>query len=186
MQIIEGGFDTTVDSITDYTRAFIEQHENRKPVVIVDYLQIIQGKQKGTVREAIDYNVVELKRLSRALDVPVIVISSINRGNYLLPIDFESFKESGGIEYTADVVLGMQLACLDDDPIFQKEKDIMAKREAIKAAKAANPRKIRLVCLKNRYGRPDWTITYQYYPQFDYFREEGGYTEVKAPITKRI
>lgn len=186
MQIIEGGFDTTVDSITEYTRAFIEQHENRKPVVIVDYLQIIQGKQKGTVREAIDYNVVELKRLSRALDVPVIVISSINRGNYLLPIDFESFKESGGIEYTADVVLGMQLACLDDDPIFQKDKDIMAKREAIKAAKAANPRKIRLVCLKNRYGRPDWTITYQYYPQFDYFREEGGYTEVKAPITTRI
>lgn len=180
MQIIEGGFDTTVDSITEYTRAYIEQHEGRKPVVVVDYLQIIQGAQKGTVRESIDYNVVELKRLARALDVPVIVISSINRGNYLLPVDFESFKESGGIEYTADVVLGLQLACLDDNPVFQKDKDIMAKREAIKAAKAENPRKIRLVCLKNRYGRPDWTITYKYYPQYDYFVETDGYTEVNA------
>ena len=181
MQIIEGGFDTTIESITKYTEAFISQHNEQKPIVIVDYLQIIQGAQKGTVREAIDYNVVELKRLSRAYGIPVLVISSINRGNYLLPVDFESFKESGGIEYTADVVLGLQLACLDDNPVFQKDKDIMAKREAIKAAKAENPRKIRLVCLKNRYGRPDWTVTYKYYPQFDYFQEEGGYTEVNTP-----
>jgi replicative DNA helicase len=144
----------------------------------VDYLQILQGTQKGAIRENVDYNVVELKRLARALDVPVFVISSINRGNYLYPIDFESFKESGGIEYTADVVLGMQLACLDDNDIFTKDKNIMEKREAIKAAKAENPRKIRLVCLKNRYGRPDWTITYQYYPQYDYFLETDGYTEV--------
>lgn len=183
MNVIEGGFDTTVDSITDYTRAYIDQH-GQKPVVIVDYLQIIQGAEKGTIRESIDYNVVELKRLARALDVPVIVISSINRGNYLLPVDFESFKESGGIEYTADVVLGLQLACLDDNAVFQKEKAIMEKREAIKAAKAENPRQIRLVCLKNRYGRPDWTITYKYYPQYDYFVETTGYTEVNAETLK--
>lgn len=185
MQIIEGGFDTTVDSITEYTRAYIEQHEGQKPLVIVDYLQILQGTQKGAIRENVDYNVVELKRLARALDVPVIVISSINRGNYLYPIDFESFKESGGIEYTADVVLGMQLACLED-PLFAKENDITKKREEIKKAKAANPRKIKLVCLKNRYGRPDWTIEYLYHPQYDYFIETNGYTEVKADIPKRF
>lgn len=186
MQVIEGGFDTTVESIKEYTKAFIDQHEGQKPVVIVDYLQILQGAQKGTVRENIDYNVVELKRLSRSLDIPVIAISSINRGNYLLPVDFESFKESGGIEYTADVVLGLQLACIDDNPVFQKDKAIMEKREAIKAAKAENPRKIRLVCLKNRYGRPDWTITYKYYPQFDYFEETDGYTEVSPDIIQGV
>lgn len=184
MQVIEGGFDTTVESIGEYARAYIEQHKGSRPVIIVDYLQIIQGAQKGTVREAIDYNVVELKRLARSLDVPVIVISSINRGNYLLPVDFESFKESGGIEYTADVVLGLQLACLDENAVFQKEKAIMEKREAIKKAKADNPRMIKLVCLKNRYGRPDWTITYKYYPQYDYFVETEGYTEVNKETLK--
>lgn len=184
LQVIEGSFETTVESIKEYARAYIEQHGNSRPVIIVDYLQVLQGAQKGTVRENIDYNVVELKRLARALDVPVIVISSINRGNYLLPVDFESFKESGGIEYTADVVLGLQLACLDENPIFQKEKAIMEKREAIKQAKAANPRMIKLVCLKNRYGRPDWTITYKYYPQYDYFVETNGYTEVNKDTLK--
>ena len=54
----------------------------------------------------------------------------------------------------------------------------MEKREAVKKAKAENPRMIKLVCLKNRYGRPDWTITYKYYPKYDYFMETNGYTEV--------
>lgn len=176
MNVIEGGFETTVSQIADYTRQYIARH-NAPPVLVVDYLQIMQGAQKNTVREAIDYNVVELKRLTRALDVPIIVISSVNRGNYLMPVDFESFKESGGIEYTCDVVLGMQLACLDED-IFSKENKIKEKRERIKQAKGENPREIKLVCLKNRYGSPDWTIDYKYYPQYDYFEEQDGFTVV--------
>ena len=176
LSIIEGGFDTTVSFIGEYVRRYIEQN-NTRPVVIVDYLQIIQGAQKATIREATDFNVVELKRMTRALDIPVIVISSVNRGNYLLPVDFESIKESGGIEYTADVVLGLQLACLDED-IFTKENKIKEKRERIKAAKGETPREVKLVCLKNRYGSPDWTIDYKYYSQYDLFEEQGGYTVV--------
>lgn len=185
LNIIEGGFETTVQYIREYAKHYAEKH-NTKPVIIVDYLQILQGAQKGTLREAVDFNVVELKRLSRDLDAPVIVISSVNRSNYLLPVDFESFKESGGIEYTADVVLGMQLACLDTDPVFDSAegKDIAKKRECVKKAKAENPRKVKLVCLKNRYGGPDWTIDYRYYPRFDLFEEEDGYTVVsdKTPF----
>ena len=30
--------------------------------------------------------------------------------------DYESLKESGGIEFTADVILGMQLQCLHEEP----------------------------------------------------------------------
>lgn len=176
ISIIEGGFDTTVSFIGEYVRRYIEKN-NTRPVVIVDYLQIIQGAQKATIREATDFNVVELKRMTRALDIPVIVISSVNRGNYLLPVDFESIKESGGIEYTADVVLGMQLACLDED-IFSKENKIKEKRERIKTAKGENPREVKLVCLKNRYGSPDWTIDYKYYSQYDLFEEQDGYTVV--------
>ena len=182
MNVIEGGFDTTVSFIGEYTNRYIAKNGVR-PILIVDYLQIIQGAQKNTAREAIDFNVVELKRLSRALAVPVIVVSSINRNNYLLPIDFESFKESGGIEYTADVVLGMQLACLDE-PLFSEEKKIMQKRERIKKAKGEEPREVKLVCLKNRYGSPDWTINYKYYPKYDLFEEQDGFTVVneKTPF----
>lgn len=181
LQIIEGSFDTTVESMQEYARAFMQQHNNTRPVIIVDYLQVIQGLQKGTTKDSMDYNIVELKRLSRSLSVPVIVISSINRANYLTKMDFESFKESGGIEYTADVVLGLQLACLDDAVFADNDderKGKTKKRDAVKKAKAENPRRIKLVCLKNRYGGTDWTVEYKYFPKYDLFEETGGYTTI--------
>lgn len=168
MSVIEGNFNCTVSFIGDYIRRYMEQN-NAKPIVIVDYLQILQGEQqRQTTKELTDSNVTELKRISRSLDIPVFIISSVNRGSYLNPIDFESFKESGGIEYTADVVWGLQLAALNDD-IFQKDTGAVKKRERIREAKAEIPRKIELVCLKNRYGISSYKAAFSYYPQFDLF-----------------
>lgn len=178
MNIIEGNFNCTVSFIGEYARRYMRRNDVR-PVVIVDYLQILQGEQRQTTKEAVDTNITELKRISRSLDVPVFLISSINRGNYLAPIDFESFKESGGIEYTADVVWGLQLSVMQD-PIFDKEKNIKEKRDKIREAKAETPRKIDLVCLKNRYGISSYNVSFNYYPQFDLF-EPDEREEARTP-----
>lgn len=168
MSVIEGNFACTVSFIGEYVRRYMSRNEV-KPVVIVDYLQILQGEGRQTVKEQTDNNVTELKRISRALDLPIILVSSVNRSNYLAPIDFESFKESGGIEYTADVVWGLQLSALNDD-LFTKEKSIIEKRERIREAKQEMPRQVELVCLKNRYGISSYKASFEYYPQFDLFR----------------
>lgn len=170
LSIIASDFDITVSDIADYTRQFIRRN-NTRPVVIVDYLQIIQAEpDKGgrvpPLRESIDLTVKGLKRLSRELSIAIITISSFNRSNYMLPVDFESFKESGGIEYTADAVFGLQLQCLNDD-IFDKKEGVKQKRERIRAAKAEDPRRIELVCLKNRYGKPSFSVYFEYYPRHD-------------------
>ena len=180
LNVIEGSFETTVSFISEYVRMY-KQNTDETPVVIVDYLQVIQSTEKNTIRENVDFNVVELKRMSRELETPVILVSSINRANYLQPIDFEAFKESGCIEYTADVVLGLQLACLDEE-LFEKEHKIKQKRERIKEAKAENPRQVKLVCLKTRYGAPDWAIRYNYYPRYDLFEEVIATTTTNKPI----
>ena len=177
--IIEGNFNCTASFIGDYVRGYMARNKaaetGEKPVVIIDYLQVIQPDtdKKQTTKEAVDTTVTELKRLSRDLDITVILISSVNRANYLTPIDFESLKESGGIEYTADVVWGLQLQCLND-PLFDKQTDIKKKREAVKKAKAQNPRKIELVCLKNRYGISSYCCGFNYYPAADLFTEDAG------------
>ena len=118
-----------------------------------------------------DAAITELKRISRALYVTIIVISSVNRTNYLTPIDFESIKESGGIEYTADVIWGLQLQCLND-PAFDKQNNIGEKRKLIKEGKNETPRKVELVCLKNRYGVTGESCYFQYYPAVDWFIED--------------
>lgn len=174
LSVIEGNFNCTVSFIGDYTRKYIENN-GVKPVIIVDYLQVLRaekdpetGRKPTDTKQVVDYNVTQLKRMSRALDLPIFVISSLNRSNYLTPVDFEAFKESGGIEYTADVVWGLQLDVMND-PIFDKEKGVKEKREKVRDAKAAIPREIELVCLKNRYGR-SYNVRFRYYPQYDLFR----------------
>lgn len=179
VSIIQGDFDTTVEVIGEYVGNYI-QNNRVKPIVCVDYLQIIQTDLNSTKKDKIDLVVTELKRISRRYDIALIVISSLNRSNYLTPIDFESFKESGGIEYTADVVWGLQLQAIHD-PIFEKEGNIGKKREAIKKAKSDIPRKIELSCLKNRNGRPSFSCGYVYYPQYDLFQEDQFFDELGYP-----
>lgn len=173
MSIIEGNFNCNISFIGDYVARYIKKN-GRKPIVVVDYLQILDGMddQKQNTRDIVDTNVRELKRMSRNHDIPVIVISSLNRNNYLAPVDFESFKESGGIEYTADVILGLQLDVMQDD-LFNATNKIKEKRDKVREAKAANPRKIQLVCLKNRYGVSSYTADFLYYPANDYFKPAG-------------
>ena len=176
LSIIEGNFSCNISFIGDYIRRYTQKN-GKKPVIFIDYLQILMPEQdeKGrtqTTKETVDSTVTELKRISRELGLTVFVISSVNRANYLTPIDFESLKESGGIEYTADVIWGLQLQCLNDALFDAGAKDkIKAKRERIKAEKKASPRKIELVCLKNRYGISSYSDYFDYYPEYDLFRE---------------
>lgn len=174
MSIIEGNFACDISFIGDYIRKYI-QKTGKKPVIFIDYLQILQplkddrGRTAST-KETIDITVTELKRISREHQLTIFVISSLNRNNYLAPIDFESFKESGSIEYTADVVWGLQLQVMNSD-VFDKKDGIKAKRQAVRDAKKENPRKIELICLKNRYGISSFSCYFDYYPEFDLFTE---------------
>lgn len=170
LSIIEGNFNCDISFIGQYVRQYI-QRNHTTPVLVIDYLQVLQPAQttgKQTTKEIVDTSITELKRLSRELDLTIFVISSVNRANYLTPIDFESLKESGNIEYTADVIWGLQLQCLND-PAFDKQNNIKERREKVKEAKAANPRKIELVCLKNRFGIANFSCYFNYDPRYDLF-----------------
>lgn len=172
LSIVEGGFSADIGFIGDYIRNHIKK-TNCKPVVIVDYLQALQPSADDThkqKREIIDASMIELKRLTRELNITIILICSVNRANYMTPIDFESLKESGMIEYTSDVVWGLQLQILNTDT-FNSEGKIKEKRRAIREAKAADPRKIELLCLKNRFGIASFSCYFDYYPKYDLFRE---------------
>ena len=170
ISVIEGNFSCNISFIGDYIRQYIRRN-NRRPVVFIDYLQILQGEPengKQSTKEMVDSTVTELKRISRAHDLTVFIISSVNRSNYLTPIDFESLKESGGIEYTCDCIWGLQLQCLNEQA-FDKQNNIKERRERIKQAKAESPRKIELVSLKNRYGVATYSCFFEYYPANDLF-----------------
>ena len=132
----------------------------RTPVVIIDYLQILAPyNDRWTEKQNTDKAVIELKRISRDYKTPVIAISSFNRANYQTEAQMQSFKESGGIEYSSDVLLALQPKGAGTTG-FDNEK-----------AKQKNPREIELTILKNRNGVTGNKIQYKYYPAYNYFVE---------------
>lgn len=145
-------------------RETVKQHTlftGNTPVVIIDYLQILAPySERATDKQNTDKAVIELKRISRDYKTPVIGISSFNRANYSVAVTMEAFKESGAIEYSSDVLIGLQLKGAG-------KKDFDANE-----AKKKSPREIELVILKNRNGSTGDKLGYRYYPLFNYFEEE--------------
>lgn len=145
-------------------RETVKQHilfTGNTPVVVIDYLQILAPySERATDKQNTDKAVMELKRISRDYKTPVIGISSFNRANYSVAVSMEAFKESGAIEYSSDVLLGLQLKGAGEKNFDANE------------AKKKSPREIELVILKNRNGSTGDKLGYKYYPLFNYFEEE--------------
>ena len=158
--ITEGVGDIGVDQIRETVRQHIQYTDNI-PVIVVDYLQILAPhNERATDKQNMDKSVMELKRISRDYKAAVIGISSFNRENYKEAVTMRAFKESGAIEYSSDVLMGLQLRGAggkEFDETAEKKKD---------------PREVELVILKNRNGRAGDKLGYKYYSLFNYFEEE--------------
>lgn len=131
----------------------IAQVRGTAPVVIVDYLQIMGADDpRLSDKQAADQNVLGLKQLSRDLDTPVIVLSSLNRAAYGkqsgqdegdIRVTMADFKESGGIEYGCDMLLALE--------------------RTDHRGPYADPRDVQLCTLKNRRGIRREPSGYRFY-----------------------
>ena len=167
--------DETVDDILTLLRPLCTD-KAKAPVVCLDYLQIMPTNREST-KLGIDEAVRKLKKFQRDTNTTFIVISSFNRMNYAQEVSFESFKESGNIEYTADVVWALQLDVMNHikggDPISES-------RRTIDEAKKRQPRQIHLKCLKNRQGT-NYDCYFEYHSAHDYFEPCAPFAEIAPP-----
>lgn len=165
---IEGIGNIGVTSIRDTVSRHIEYTGN-KPVVVIDYLQAMApNNERATDKQNIDKAVLELKRISRDFKLPVIAISSFNRANYHGAAGLEAFKESGAIEYTADVVLAIQPEGVN---LGGGNKDLKTNKKAMHDFKSKDERLGEIVILKNRNGATNKAVTVGYWAMFNHFRE---------------
>ena len=186
-------------------RACIEQHRQyaeetgRRPLVVVDYIQILapytdedNPGRNYTDKQTVDKNVLELKRMSRDYDIPIVGISSFNRENYTEPVNMAAFKESGAIEYSADVLIGLQYKGMDYKEITKTDKDGNSRevresdqdhrarvtrlvKDNIEKAKNGEAQLLEVKILKNRNGSKG-AATLDFYPMFNRFVEDTGST----------
>lgn len=155
----------------------------KAPVIVLDYLQIVPVRRReASAKQGIDEIVRKLKNFQRETGATFIVISSFNRQNYGQQVAFESFKESGNIEYSADVVWGLQLYATRE----LKEGATNQNREIISKAKEANPRQVELKCLKNRQGK-NYSCYFKYYAAVDTFEscKEEDFKKVNVEVKSK-
>ncbi len=167
----EGGA-ISAEFIKDDATAFREAH-GVAPFVVVDYLQMLyRGTGRAiSERQEVDDSIRSLTQLAND-GFCVLVVSSISRTNYNKPIQEDAFKESGGIEFSASVLMGLQYTAVHtvgekgQDPQPRGKKGFDLEQE-----KSRLPRRIELVVLKNRYGM-DGAVRLDYYARYDAFLEE--------------
>lgn len=168
LTIAECPFGTTASDLLSTIKSYVDT-AGSKPVVVIDYLQVVAPDDiKQPATQATDCHIQALKKLSLELQIPVILLSSFNRENYLSIVDFTSFKQSGGIEYSADVVLGLQLACMNST-LFDGAAKLSQKRLFARRCMSQSPRLVEAVVLKNRFGRMGLRFFFEYYPAYDLF-----------------
>lgn len=179
----EGVGNIGVEQIREAVEAHIRT-TGRNPVVVIDYLQILApADMRASDKQNTDKAVLELKRLSRDKGIPVFGISSLNRDNYLNPINNAAFKESGAIEYSSDVLIGLQFSGMDyqeGEADKAREKRI---RELIKTQQnrgnQGGAEEIELKILKFRNGRKGTSLRLDYYPFFNFYQEKSDFIPVE-------
>ena len=158
----------------DDIRKIVEKYKyelDTLPVVFVDYLQILKAHDPHmTDKQAVDYNVLRLKQLSRDFKIPIIALASMNRTSYSDVISMVSIKESGAIEYTSDVCIGLQMTAMDK--VVDSSKKQGQKEKAVRELKTKVKRDMQAVILKQRNGPIGAEIPFEYCAMFNHFADK--------------
>ena len=168
--------DESIDDLLRLLKPFCPD-KDKSPIVCLDYLQILpsaNNQKLNSDKAKIDDIIHKLKSFQRETNTTFIVVSSFNRMNYFQQVSFESFKESGNIEYTADVIWALQLNVVNH---IKLNDNISATRKKIEDAKLSQPRHIQLKCLKNRLGN-NYDCFFKYYSAHDFFEPCEGFIDV--------
>lgn len=146
------------DTVHDFVQSRKENGKSFVPFVIVDYLQILPPSKdiaNLSNKLTVERNLNIMLELAHSDGVPVFLISSLNRANYEGPIKMAAFKETGGIEYSADVLLGLQSSFTESET--EQNDD--------------GKRRVEIVVLKNRYGKAGEIIKFNLITEFSCFEE---------------
>lgn len=112
----------TVPQIRATARKLIKQFPNRKPLILIDYLQIIRANNpKDNQTQQVGQISRDLKQMAREFNCPVVCLSQLNRSveqrQDKRPI-MSDIRDSGNIEQDADVI-----AFLYRDDYYDKESE---------------------------------------------------------------
>lgn len=144
----------TAEVIEAQIDKFAAMFADSKPVVVIDYLQLIRlenPKQDSDVLQRLSDIAALLKRLSNLC--PILVISSVNRASYK-EVSLGSFKGSGDLEFSANFAAVLTVT----DEADTRERELS------------------LCVVKSRAGMGNVDIKFKFYGENLWFKDLGQVT----------
>ena len=139
----------------------LKQERNNLGLVVIDYLQLIEGNGKESRQQEVSEISRNLKKLAKELKVPVIALSQLSRGVEQRQDKrqiMSDIRESGSIEQDADIV-----AFLYRDDYYRQEPDENGQVPEVEPNST-----IEVIIEKNRSG-PRGTVELNFMKEFNKF-----------------
>jgi replicative DNA helicase len=145
--------DFLMNEIVQITKELKEQ-EQLAPIIVIDYLQFIQGGQKEDIQSLIKRIQRNLKKYAIEENTIVFLLSANSReANRRKESDIDSGRDTSDIEYTSDY--NMQLNFYE----YEHRKNTKA---SVKELSRVNPKKMTITIHKQRFGERGLMIDYYF------------------------
>ncbi|AXX91760.1 replicative DNA helicase [Malaciobacter molluscorum LMG 25693] len=181
---VDDGGSVNINQLRARVRKLAQNEDNNISLVIIDYLQLMQGTGNKDRHQEVSDISRGLKMLAREMKIPIIALSQLNRGLENRPDKrpmLSDLRESGAIEQDADIIMFVYR-----DDVYKerdearKEKEAKDKGEEYKSTFVNKPvEEAEIIIGKQRNG-PIGTVKLDFQKQYTRFVNKEN--KADAPI----
>ena len=125
---VDDGGSININQLRARVRKLAQNEDNNIKLVIIDYLQLMQGTGNKDRHQEVSDISRGLKMLAREMKIPIIALSQLNRGVESRPDKrpmLSDLRESGAIEQDADIIMFVYR-----DDVYKERDEARKEKEA--------------------------------------------------------
>ncbi|QEZ89549.1 replicative DNA helicase [Aliarcobacter cibarius] len=125
---VDDGGSVNINQLRARVRKLAQNEDNKISLVIIDYLQLMQGLGNKDRHQEVSDISRGLKMLARELKIPIVALSQLNRGLENRPDKrpmLSDLRESGAIEQDADIIMFVYR-----DDVYKQRDEARKEKEA--------------------------------------------------------
>lgn len=181
---VDDGGSVNINQLRARVRKLAQNEDNNISMVVIDYLQLMQGVGNKDRHQEVSDISRGLKMLAREMKIPIIALSQLNRGVESRPDKrpmLSDLRESGAIEQDADIIMFVYR-----DDVYKerdearKEKEAKDKGEEYKSTFVNKPIEEAEVIIGKQRNGPIGTVKLDFQKQYTRFIDKENQND--API----
>ncbi|APW65116.1 MULTISPECIES: replicative DNA helicase [Arcobacteraceae] len=183
---VDDGGSININQLRARVRKLAQNEDNNISLVIIDYLQLMQGTGNKDRHQEVSDISRGLKMLAREMKIPIIALSQLNRGLENRPDKrpmLSDLRESGAIEQDADIIMFVYR-----DDVYKerdearKEKEAKDKGEEYRSSFVNKPVEEAEVIIGKQRNGPIGTVKLDFQKALTRFVDKENDMSSTAPI----